>query len=252
VGLFFFIQRKMAGRFCRLFLGCFNGTRFSSVRQTQIMRAWELICCFALAACGSGPNEVAVTTTKTADTAHNTLTQVSATNTENSFAKDTESLAAPPVQMTPRPSGVYRFLMPYEQGKKILHTIAFYPTTYRLQEEYPGRKDSVVITEGTWAASEGFIWLYKDQILRGRYTWKGDTLQYYSPRLKQRFSMTQLSPAAANETWQTKKKEGMLVYGVGNEPFWSVEVSDKDSMVLSMPDWKAPLSVKRLLATSWS
>lgn len=199
--------------------------------------------CFLLFACNSEPKHVAVTNQK-ADTMISPVVNTLNPDTNSEQLKDTVSdppLATPAIK---RPTGVYSFLMPFEAEKKILHTIAFYPTTYRLQEEYSNKKDSVIITEGTWAPSGGFIWLYKDQIVQGRYVWKGDTLQYYSPAQKKRFAMEKLSPAIANKPWQTKRKEGALLYGVGTEPFWSVEVNKDDSLVLNMPDLSSSLQVK--------
>lgn len=163
-------------------------------------------------------------------------------DTDVSFARD--SITEKPKVIAPvkKPSGAYQFLLPAEDGKKILHTVAFFPGTFRLQEEY--NRDSIVVTEGTWAPSRDFIWLYKDQIVRGRYTWKGDTLQYFSPRQKKTFSMQKLTPAASNAVWQARRKEGQQLYGVGTEPFWSVEITKNDSIIVNMPDWSAPLRAR--------
>jgi uncharacterized membrane protein len=208
------------------------------------MKVWVIGGCFLLLSCGSEPKEPAVAI-QTTDTAVAPVNTTSTSNTDLNFAKN-----EPPAEDLPvaapvkRPSGVYRFLLPGEGSQKILHTVAFQSGSFRLQEEYPGKKDSIVVTQGTWAPSSGFIWLYRDQIVRGRYTWKGDTLQYYSPRLKKTFSMEKLAPVSANKIWQTKKQEGAVLYAVGTEPFWSVEITHQDSVVLSMPDWNAPLKVK--------
>ena len=40
------------------------------------------------------------------------------------------------------------------------------------------------------------------------------------------------------------KKAGAVLYGVGTEPFWGVEIKKQDSIILSMPDWGEPLRVK--------
>jgi uncharacterized membrane protein len=212
------------------------------------MRSWLLYGCFLLLSCGPEPERVTVTT-QTSNTASAPAHTEIATDINSNVSPDTSIATVAPIPRIKKPTGIYRFLLPYEGGDKILHTVAFYPDSYRLQEEYPGKKDSIVVTEGTWAPSEGYIWLYKDQIVRGRYTWKGDTLQYYSPQMKKAFSMEKLSPAVANAVWQTKKKAGTQLYGVGNEPFWSVELTGNDSLVLNMPDWTAPLSLK-LAATT--
>ena len=200
---------------------------------------------FLLLSCGTEPKERATTVTKTADTTPvvPASVKVTATDTDNSFAKEAEPKALPVAPPLKSPSGVYRFLLPYEDGK-ILHTIEFYPGTYKLQEEYPGKKDSIVITEGTWAPSTGYIWIYKDQIARGRYTWNGDALQYYSPRVKKNFAMEKLTPVTVNEVWQTKRSQGELLHGVGTEPFWSIDVTHNDTLVLSMPELPAPVRLK--------
>lgn len=200
--------------------------------------------------CGSVPDEetAVADTTKPVVAADSPVT--AAPEREIAPVGDTATQTAfvtpPPVK---RPTGIYQAVLPYGDAK-ILHTVAFYPNTFRLQEEYLNKADSVVLAEGTWAPSQGYIWLYKEQLVRGRYVWQGDTLQYYSPRLNQKFSLTKLTPASANPAWQSKKQEGALFYGVGTEPFWSVEVSGADSIVLNMPDWTAPLRVKFLDAAN--
>jgi len=209
---------------------------------------WRVIFgLFFLAACGHEPEKAVTVTQTTTTSADSPLVNSSQTvvDTSSSLAKDDqpEPAISTPVPEIKKPSGIYQFLLSAE-STKILHTVAFYPTTYRLQEEYLNKKDSIVVTEGTWAPSQGYIWLYKDQLVRNRYTWKGDTLQYYSPRLKKNFSLTKLIPASNNKVWMDKKQQGVVLFAVGTEPFWSVEVNKRDSIILSMPDWTEPLRVK--------
>jgi uncharacterized membrane protein len=214
------------------------------------MRVWLVCGCLYLLSCGTGPDDKA-SYTRATDSSFTHASELPVTNNDLNFAKDeqvTEELpATPPVK---KPSGVYRFLLPEENGKKILHTVSFSTTSFRLQEEYSDKRDSIVVTQGTWAPSAGFIWLYRDQVVRGRYSWKGDTLQYYSPRLKKSFAMEKLTSVRVNNVWQTKKAEGVALYAVGTEPFWSVELSRQDSLVLNMPDWNAPLRVKVATASA--
>lgn len=206
------------------------------------MKWWALFLPFLVAACDSEAEKK--TTSTPIDTPKIALAPPqNELDTAANFAKDTASYQsfAPP---TKKPSGIYQFVLPHEGNTSILHTIAFYPATFRLQEEYIGKNDSIVITEGTWAPSQGYIWLYKDQLARGRYIWKGDTLQYYSPRLKKTFSLTKEVPVSTNKVWMDKKNQGAILFAVGTEPFWSVEVNKHDSIILSMPDWTEPLRVK--------
>lgn len=218
------------------------------------MRIWVFYGCFLLFSCVSEPKE-AVVATHTKDTVITSATAelpINTTDTDLSFAKEDLSAEEPPAPPAPvkQPSGVYRFLLPKEDGHRILHTVSFSPGTFRLQEEFYDKKDSIVVTEGTWAPSRDFIWLYKEQVVRGRYTWSGDTLQYYSPRLKKTFPLEKLTSIRTREVWQQKKGEGALLYAVGNEPFWSAEITGADTLVVNMPDWNAPLRVKLAAETN--
>lgn len=203
------------------------------------MKWWTIISCLWLVSCVDEAKEKSITST----TVGRTDTPANETpDTSVSIVKDSASHPSFTVPEIKKPSGFYQFFLDYE-GTRVLHTIVFQGGNFRLEEEYHGR-DSIVVTEGTWAPSQGFIWLYKEQLVRGRYVWKGDTLQYFSPRLNKRFSMTKLTPAAINPVFQTMKKQGAVLYGVGTEPFWAVEVKKNDSIILSMPDWTQPLRVK--------
>ena len=88
--------------------------------------------------------------------------------------------------------------------------------------------------------------------MRGRYTWQGDTLQYYSPRLKEKFAMHKLEPAAGNDVWKRKRAEGAVLYAIGTEPFWSAEITGQDTLVVNMPDWSAPLRMEVTAASATS
>lgn len=207
------------------------------------MRRGFVFLVIVLAACGTEPGEA--TFSEKTDTAATAITAsvTTAADTFAGLAPDTATAVLPPVPPLKTPSGTYQCVLP-DEGAGILHTVAFYPNSFRLQEEYLSRKDSTVVAEGTWAPSAGFIWAYKDQVVRSRYTWKGDTLQYYSPRLKKSFPMNRLTQVTANPVWQTKKAEGVHLYAIGTEPFWSVEVTNEDSLLLNMPDWNKPLRAK--------
>lgn len=206
------------------------------------MRWWSFLVLFFMAACGS-ETEVKISAPDPKNPGISGPPPSSEIDTTVNFAKDTASYQslAPAIK---KPSGIYQFLFPYDANTNILHTVAFYANTYRLQEEYVAKKDSIVITEGTWAPSQGFIWLYKDQLARGRYVWKGDTLQYFSPRQNKKYSLTKLTPASNNKVWLDKKKGGTVIFAVGTEPFWSVEINKRDSIIVSMPDWTEPLRAK--------
>lgn len=168
---------------------------------------------------------------------------VTQSNTASSTTVDDNTPSLPVIPVIKKPNGIYRVLIPMKN--KVEQTIAFNPDlTYQLQERYPDQKDSILITNGTWMPSDGYIWLYKDQVVRGRYKWSGDTLQYFSPVLKKNFSMSTLPDARQNVAWRNKGKLGTLVYGAGNEPFWNIELTGKDSISFQLSEWNAPLKLK--------
>ena len=172
-------------------------------------------------------------------------TTVIQSNDVNTASADTlGSVSLPVIKQIKSPGGIYQTVLPLKN--KVEQTIAFNSDlTFQLQEKYFNEgKDSMVTTEGTWTPSDGFIWLYKDQIERGRYKWKGNTLQYYNPVVKKSFSMRHLQDAMQNKAWKNKEKQGIILFGTGNEPFWHIEVDNKDSISFLLPDWDQPLKLK--------
>lgn len=171
-------------------------------------------------------------------------TTIIETNDANAAALDTSySIPLPVVKKIKSPDGIYQVTL---GNTKTQQTIAFNSDlTFLLQEKYANEeKDSIVTTKGTWMPSDGFIWLYKEQVARGKYKWKGDTLQYYSPLLKKSFSMHHAKDAVQNVAWKNKSKEGIVLLGLGNEPFWNVELNNKDSLSFLVADWDKPLKLK--------
>jgi uncharacterized membrane protein len=171
------------------------------------------------------------------DTSH-----LQATGTYSAAAK-TDPLPIKQPKQVPEPKGIYHGLL--KLNENVDQTIAFYPDyTYHLQEIYQvNKKDSIILTNGNWSPSDGFIWLYKDQVERGRYQWKGDTLQYYNPSSKKGITMNPVADIMETKTWLKKKKEGIIFSGVGNEPFWSIQYL-QDSLEFSMADWSQPVHLK--------
>jgi uncharacterized membrane protein len=151
----------------------------------------------------------------------------------------------PPTKKLKSPGGIYQAVLPL--NGQMQQTIAFYKDySYQLEEKYISntKKDSIVRTQGTWSPSDGFIWLYKDQVVRGRYSWQDDTLQYFSPVLKRSFSMRPLQDALQTPAWQNKKREGVIVFGTGTEPFWSIEYNNTDTLSFLLSEWDHPVKMK--------
>ena len=162
-------------------------------------------------------------------------------------AEAEEPIIKPKPEQLKSPVGIYRVVFPLEDSLRIEQTVKFYNNkTYQLQERYPGtKKDSMVVIQGTFLPSNGYIWLYQEQVARGRYKWKGDTLQYYDPLYKKSYSMVKLQDVLEREIWQQKKAQGLILYGVGNEPFWSLELNSNDTISFRLADREQPIKLKR-------
>lgn len=151
-------------------------------------------------------------------------------------------LPAPP-QPVKKPEGVYHTIL-QEGTAHIEHIILFNKNgTYRLQEKW-NRGDSVVSTQGTWNPSNGYIWLYKGQLAHGRYAWKGSTLQYVHPGQKKSYDMMTMPLITASKFWIDKGRAGTRFYGIGNEPFWSIELGAGDTLAFHYFEWKEALRMK--------
>jgi uncharacterized membrane protein len=215
-----------------------NGTGFLS---DQLMRGSLFVLLVFLFSCTLPAEKKAREAARKSDTSTTTM-QTSEVNTAIRDSEEQDPL--PVVRKLKKPAGIYQAILPF--NGKMQQTIAFMPDyTFQLEEKYSGaKKDSVVITEGTWMPSDGYIWLYKDQVVRGRYSWIGDTLQYYSPTLKKNFSMRSLQDARQNVAWRNKGRQGVVLFGVGNEPFWNISYSNKDSLSFLLMQWDQPLKLK--------
>ena len=165
----------------------------------------------------------------------------------------TRTVKPQPVQEAPlpkpkpvkKPNGIYRAVLPFKDSK-VEQTVVFYNDyTYQLQEKYNvHNKDTVTITKGNWMPSDGYIWLYKDQIALARYLWKGDTLEYFNTASKKNVSMASLKDGMLSDQWRRKQAEGTVLMGMGNEPFWSVELNAQDTLSFKLADWQQPVKVK--------
>lgn len=162
------------------------------------------------------------------------------------ITSDTVALT-PPAPIVKKPLGIYRFYY-QSDSLRVEHTIKFNSNqTYYLEERY--KNDSIVVTKGTWAISNGAIWTYRQQVLRSKYKWKNNELQYSSPASEKAFAMQKVPDIAENKVWIERRKQGLAFFGIGNEPFWSIEVDPQDNIHFRLAEWNKPV---RFLLTSKS
>jgi uncharacterized membrane protein len=44
--------------------------------------------------------------------------------------------------------------------------------------------------------------------------------------------------------WQHKKNAGVDFFGIGNEPFWNIEIDEQGQTTIRMADWESAVSLK--------
>jgi uncharacterized membrane protein len=134
----------------------------------------------------------------------------------------------------PEPQGIYRVVLP----GGLEHTLAFYPGyCYRL-EERKGRQEPVR-TEGEWAPTAGNLWLYSEGVVMGKYRWQADTLVYLLSGKE--YPLLPLPYIKDNDVWRNRGKQGVEFFGVGNEPFWNVEVDEQKYIAFHLSEWPRPV-----------
>ena len=150
-----------------------------------------------------------------------------------------EEINSPNV-ITPLPDGIYKTNLPCSNCPVIEHTVAFYNNnTYRLEEKKPGNSPSIIKSTGTFKPTNGIIYLYEGGIAAGRYQWKGDTLQYLKGNAV--YVMQKQQSALDVQVWKNKKTEGLEFFGIGNEPFWNIEIDDQKEIAFHLAEWNQPM-----------
>lgn len=176
----------------------------------------------------------------------NSTVEIDTTSTDTvNYAANTDSMLMNTNTMQP-PEGIYQAMLPCTDCKGIEHTVLFKPDlTYRLQEIKLGKKGGAAFTvAGNWKPSEGVLWLYKEGVVQARYTWGTDTLLYMDAQSGKRYPLRKLISALDNDVWRAKGEAGIEFYGVGNEPFWNIEVDEQKNILFHLAEKEAPLSFK--------
>lgn len=146
-----------------------------------------------------------------------------------------------PPAATKLPIGFYRVKLPCEGCPEIEQTVYFARNkTFLMEETDPESASGITKTAGSFNPASGTVWAYKGQVVKARYTWSGDTLHYLLPNGK-RLRMQKLTAATDNDAWKKKGQEGLTFYGVGNEPFWNLEIGRQEHIAFHQAEWAKPL-----------
>jgi uncharacterized membrane protein len=142
------------------------------------------------------------------------------------------------------PEGIYQVTLPCTDCKGIEHTVSFDPDlTYHLEEARMGKTTEITTNEGHWRIQDEKIILYKGQTPIATYSWQGNNL-VYERSMGETLALHRLPSAGDIEVWRNKKNKGVEFFGVGNEPFWNVEIDEQQSIIFQLADWSKPQQYK--------
>lgn len=147
-------------------------------------------------------------------------------------------------------AGIYSGYIPCPDCPGISTFLLLNPDmTYRMEETYAGKNDSVVRLNGNWKYDNGKIIVYEGENARVSYMAHSDRLQQLgaedkpiSGNLGDKFMLSK-NTIANNPAWEEKKNAGLDFIGVGNEPFWNIEIYKNGSITMNSPNFKAPVKM---------
>lgn len=138
------------------------------------------------------------------------------------------------------PSGAYQGMYPCKGCEGIQQTILFTPDKkYRLEELTWGKSSIPKKSEGIWEIKTGMVWMYQQGKPPMKFFLRKDSL--FTDSLQ--YALVKRELAVINPSWKKKQSEGVDFIGVGNEPFWSLEIDNEKMISFKLADWKKPVTV---------
>jgi uncharacterized membrane protein len=138
------------------------------------------------------------------------------------------------------PDGAYQGMYPCKGCEGIQQTILFTPDKkYRLEEVTWGKSSMPKKTEGIWEKQNGMVVMHQPGRPPLRFFLRKDSL--FTDSLQ--YALVKRELATINPSWKQKQSEGIDFIGVGNEPFWSLEIDNDKMIVFKLADWKKPVIV---------
>lgn len=138
------------------------------------------------------------------------------------------------------PSGAYQGMYPCKGCEGIQQTILFTADKkYRLEELTWGKSSVPKKSEGIWEKKNGMVWMYQTGRPPLKFFLRKDSL--FTDSLQ--YALVKRELATVNTSWKLKEAEGVDFIGVGNEPFWGLEIDNEKMILFRLADWKKPVIV---------
>ncbi len=147
------------------------------------------------------------------------------------------------------PLGAYQGMFPSKGYEGIQHTIIFSDDKkYSREEIVWGSATPPKRADGKWERKEGKIWLYHNDKPVMKFRLRKDTLinvEANSTTVKDsmQYVMTKSNLASDRPSWDKKRSEGIDFVGIGNEPFWNLEIDNEKLILFKLADWQKPVIV---------
>ncbi len=125
--------------------------------------------------------------------------------------------------------------------------------TYMLQPAEHNKRSALQKTEGSWAIEGDEVLLHNGRTVVAKLNVANDSIrltEMNGSAVKQPLMLQKHELAGQDTAWTRKAALGMEFYGVGNEPFWNIEIDDQGKTIFKMADWKQPLSLKTAKASA--
>lgn len=140
----------------------------------------------------------------------------------------------------------YQGLFPCKDCEGILQTILF-NKDHTFQEEHvePGHSERKK-SYGDWAIKNDEIVLTENQNPKIAFRFINDTLfavniNNVSTKDSTKYKLMKKKLAIENPVWSKKRKRGIDFVGMGNEPFWNIEIRNGKNLLFKLADWKSPV-----------
>ncbi len=145
------------------------------------------------------------------------------------------------------PLGAYQGTFPCKDCEGIQQTILFNADkTFKEEQMIWSKNEPPKISEGIWVVRNHKIELTQNNKNAIDLIKKGDTL--FAANINgvpvnnsSNYILTKRALARNNPVWNKKRLEGINFAGVGNEPFWNLEINYEKSISFKMAGWKKPV-----------
>jgi uncharacterized membrane protein len=149
------------------------------------------------------------------------------------------------------PSGMYFGMLPCNGCDGIQQIILFDSgRSFRQEELLWGKQTRPLKRTGTWTRSSDLLLLNSGGRTIAKLQQSGDTLTIVelnnistNKSDLERYRLTKATRASENPAWSKKKVQGLDFLGIGNEPFWALEIDNEKHIYFKLADWKKPVIV---------